>query len=56
MLHTLHTILHQNYFRFNDKCYKPAKGIAICSLISGLITGIFLQYFENLSIKHIIEI
>lgn len=55
ILHTLHTIPHQNYFRFNDKSYKPTKRIGMGSPISGLITHIFLHYFEKLTIKHIIE-
>jgi hypothetical protein len=55
ILHTLHTILHQNYFRFDDKSYKLAKRVAMGSTIAGLITHIFLQHFEKLTIKHIIE-
>jgi hypothetical protein len=55
ILHTLNTILHQNYLWLNDKSYKPAKRIAMGSPIAGLITHVFLQHFEELTIKHIIE-
>jgi len=55
ILYTLHTILHQNYFRFDDKSYKLAKRVAMSSTIAGLITHIFLQHFEKLTVKHTIE-
>jgi len=49
-----YTLFYTKIIRFNDKIYKPSKGTAIGSRISGFIAEIFLQYFENVTIKHII--
>jgi hypothetical protein len=43
----LETILKQNYLQSNDKFYQPHKGVAMGSPISGLITEIFLQNYEQ---------
>ena len=51
-VHTLETILQQNYFQYNSKFFKPAKDVAMGLLISGLIAEMFLQYFEQLIIKY----
>jgi hypothetical protein len=50
-LHTLHTILQQNYFQYSNMFYQPTKGVDMDSPISGLIAESFLQFFEKLSIK-----
>jgi hypothetical protein len=42
VLQSLHTILHQHCFQFNDGFYKP-------------VTEIFLECYEKLNIKSIIE-
>jgi hypothetical protein len=55
MLHTVRTILHQNYFRFHDKFYKRPKGVAMGISTSGLTAEIFLLCFGNLVIKHITQ-
>lgn len=47
MLNTLNTVVHQNYFRFNDKFYKVFKDIAMGSPISDSVAETFLHYFEN---------
>jgi NADH:ubiquinone oxidoreductase subunit E len=44
---TLHTILKQNYFEYQDTIYHPNKGVAMGSPISGTIAEIFLQHIEN---------
>jgi hypothetical protein len=51
----LHTILLLNYFQHNGKYYKPKTGIAIGSPISSITAEIFLQYMEQLLIKHSLE-
>ena len=51
----LDTILKQNYLKFNDKYYKPNKGVAMGSPISSLISEIFLQYHENILLKNILD-
>jgi hypothetical protein len=53
--HTLETILQQNYFQYDNKFYKPNKGVAMGSPVSGLVVEIFLQYFEQIIIKHSLE-
>jgi hypothetical protein len=45
-------ILNQNYFQCNDKYIEPTKGIAIGSLISETLAEIYLQFFEELIIRH----
>jgi hypothetical protein len=42
LLQSLHTILHQHYFQFNDGFYKPLTGVAM-----GLTAEIFLQCYET---------
>lgn len=51
----LHAILSHSYFSFDQSFYKPDKGVARGPHISGLIAEIFLQHFENLAIKHLID-
>jgi hypothetical protein len=38
---TLHTVLKQNYFEYQDIIYHPNKGVAMGSPISGTIAEIF---------------
>ena len=49
------TLIYTKITWFNDEFYKPSKGTAMGSPISGFIAEIFLQYLENLTIKHIIQ-
>jgi hypothetical protein len=51
----LNVILKQNHLQFNYKYYQPNKGVAMGSPISGLVAEIFLQYYENLLIKNILD-
>jgi hypothetical protein len=44
----LNSILIQNYFYYCHKPFKPNKGLATGSYISGIIGEIFIQYFEQL--------
>jgi Reverse transcriptase (RNA-dependent DNA polymerase). len=48
-------ILNQLYFQYNDKCFKPTKGTAMGSPISSTLAEIYLQFFEELTIRHWIE-
>jgi hypothetical protein len=43
---------HQNYFQYSDRYYKPSTGIAMESPLSSTATELYLQYFEELVIKH----
>ena len=54
-LELIKVILYQNYFQYNNKCYQPMKGIAMGSPLSSTLAEIYLQYFEELIIKHWIE-
>ena len=51
----LGVILNNSYFTFNNKYYTNNKGIAMGSPISGTIAEIFLQHYEQLYVKHLIE-
>jgi hypothetical protein len=48
-------ILSQNYFTFQNKIYQPEKGGSIRSPISSIITEIFLQHFEDMHIKQLLD-
>ena len=50
------TVLSQNYFVFQDKIYHTNKGVAIGSPISSTTAEIFIQYYANTYIKHILDI
>jgi hypothetical protein len=51
----LKEVLSQNYFTFQHRIYQPKQGIATGSPISGIIAEIFLQHFEDTSIKHLLD-
>ena len=55
ILYLLKIILEQNYFQHEDHFYKPNKGIAIGSPISGTLAEIYLQSFERIYLKHYLE-
>ena len=48
-------VLNQNYFQYNDNCFQPTQGIDMGSPISSTLTEIYLQYFEELIVKHRME-
>jgi hypothetical protein len=50
-LQLLETILKQNYFQYNNQTFRPEKGIAMGSPISGTIAEIYIQLIEELYIK-----
>jgi hypothetical protein len=52
MTKTLSMILHQNYLCYNNRFYKPDKGVTKGSPISSIYAEIFLQYYENILIKY----
>ena len=47
----LETIMEQNYFQYNDQYFKPVKGIAMGSPLSGTLTELYLQRIEKEYIK-----
>jgi hypothetical protein len=53
ILQLMETVLFQNYFTFSGSIYQPLKGMAVGSPISSIIADIFLQYYENMLIKHL---
>jgi hypothetical protein len=55
-LELIGVILDQNYFYYNGKYFKPTNGIAMGSPISGTLAEIYFQFFEDLIIKHWMEI
>ena len=55
ILQLLKIIIEQNYFQHNNKYYKPTKGIAVGSPISGTLAEIYLQLLEEHHVKHWIE-
>jgi hypothetical protein len=55
LLTLLETILQQNYLTFQDRIYKPEKGVSMGSPISNTIAEIFLQHFESILMKQLIE-
>ena len=54
-LNLIKVILSQNYFQYNDQYFQPIKGIAMGSPISSTIAEIYLQFFEELFIRHWME-
>jgi len=55
ILQLLTVIIEQNYFQYNNQYFKPDKGIAMGSPISGTLAEIYLQLIEERYIKHWIE-
>ena len=49
------TIMEQNYFQYNDQFFKPVKGIAMGSPLSGTLTELYLQCTEKECITQWIE-
>ena len=55
MTAVLNTIMQQNYFKYNNAYYKPQKGVAMGSPLSGTLAELYLQRLERFYIKHSIE-
>jgi hypothetical protein len=51
-LNMINTTVKHNYFQFEDQIFHVEKGIAMGSPISSTIAEIYLQYLENIYIKH----
>ena len=51
----LKVILEQNYYSFRQQIFQPTQGVAMGSPISGLIAELFLQHFEEIHLKHILD-
>jgi hypothetical protein len=51
----LDTVLHQNYFQYYNNFFQPTKGIAMVSSISSIILKTFLQEYEQILIRRILE-
>ena len=47
--------MEQNYFQYNKQCYKPKKGIAMGSRLSGYLAEIYTQEIEETNVKHWLE-
>jgi hypothetical protein len=54
-LDLIRVILNENNFQYNDKHFRPTKGIAMDSPISSIIVEIYFQLFEELPIRHSLE-
>jgi hypothetical protein len=55
ILSLLETILSQNYFTYQNKIDQPEKGISMGSPISSLTAEIFLQYYEDIHVKQLLD-
>jgi hypothetical protein len=51
----INEVLPQNYFTFQQKIYQPERGVAMGSPISNIIAEIFLQNFEDVHKKHLLD-
>jgi len=51
----LEAILNQNYFTYQNQIYRPTKGVAMGSPISGLVAEILLQSLEHTHIKSLLD-
>jgi hypothetical protein len=55
ILSLMKLVLSQNYFIFLNKIYQPEKGISMGSPVSSTNAKIFLRYFKDKHIKHILD-
>jgi hypothetical protein len=55
IIQLMKVVLHQNYFQYDGKYYKPSTGIAMGCPLSSTATKLLLQYFEESIIKHWME-
>jgi hypothetical protein len=55
IINNLEALLHQNYFQYEGKFYKPKTGIAMGSPLSSIIAEIFPQHLEQQILKHTLE-
>jgi len=52
LLMSIGTIMQQNYFQYNNTFYRPSKGVAMGSPLSGTLAELYLQFLEKQYIKH----
>jgi hypothetical protein len=55
ILALLNVTLSQNYLTFQQKIYQPEQGISMGSPISSLIAEVFLQHYEDIHIKQLLD-
>jgi len=55
ILSLLKVTMPQNYFIFQHKIYQPEQGVSVGSPISSLIAEIFLQHYEDIHIKQLLD-
>lgn len=48
-------VLSQNYFKFQNKIHQPEKGVSLGSPVSSTIAELFLQHFEDIRIKQLLD-
>jgi hypothetical protein len=48
-------VLSQKYFKFQNKIYQPEKGVSLGSPVSSTIAELFLQHFEDIRIKQLLD-
>ena len=48
-------VLSQNYFMFQNKIYQPEKDVSMSSPITSTIAELFLQHFEDIHIKQLLD-
>jgi hypothetical protein len=54
ILYITQTILQQNYFQFQNKCYIQERGLAMGAPSSSILSEIFLQYLEQNKVHKIL--
>jgi hypothetical protein len=52
ILNMLNTNIKQNYFQYESQIFQPEKGLTMGSPVSSTIAEIYLQYLENIYIRH----
>jgi hypothetical protein len=55
ILTLLKVYLSQNYFTFQHKIYQPEQGVSMAFPISSIIAKVFLQHFEDVHIKQLLD-
>jgi len=48
-------VLSQNYIKFQNKIYQPEKGLSLGSPVSSTIAELFLQHFEDIRLKQLLD-
>ena len=48
-------VLSQKHFTFLNNVYQPTKGVALDSPISSIVIEIFVQFYEDKYMEHLLE-